>query len=91
MGAAIRGTSMNTVTVEAPMAADLTRSGELVAIRDAAGTVIGFFAPAKAEYAREYAEGAARTYSIWGAEGPPRHLNTPGELIAYLEAREKSK
>jgi hypothetical protein len=80
---------MTTVTVDGVQAEAMVKTGELVEIRDAAGTVIGFFAPLKLEYARDYAETAARAYSVWGPEGMPRHLTTPAEVIAYLEAREK--
>ena len=79
---------MTTVTVETPMAADLTRTGELVEIRDASGTVIGFFAPFKMEYAQEYAEMAARAYAAHREGCRPL---TTAEVTAYLESLEKSQ
>jgi hypothetical protein len=81
---------MTTVTVDGAQAEAMVKTGELVEIRDGSGAVIGFFAPVKQEYAREYAEMAARAASVWGPEGMPRHLTTPDEVIAYLEAREKA-
>lgn len=82
-------TTMPTVTVDPAQAEAMVKTGELVEVRDAAGAVLGFFAPLKMEYATEYAEMAARTYSVWGAAGTPRELRTPADVIAHLEAREK--
>lgn len=81
---------MTTVTVNPAQAEALKVTGELVQICDETGAVLGFFAPLKMEYVKEYAEMAARSYSLWGPGGMPRHLTTPAEVIAYLEAREKA-
>jgi hypothetical protein len=64
-----------------------TESG-VVAITDAAGTVIGYFAPVKQEYAEHYAEAAARA-SVAYAEG--RRPKTTAEVIRDLEALESKK
>lgn len=53
---------MNAVTVDTPLAADLTRSGELVEIRDANGQTIGFFAPIGIAHSPQYAAAAAHFY-----------------------------
>ncbi len=82
---------MTTIALDDKTVAALTKEKELVAMTDSAGTVIGFFAPVKQEYAEQYAEGAARAFSVWGSEGMPKHLTTPAEVIAYLEERESRR
>jgi hypothetical protein len=82
---------MTTVTVDKAQAETMVQTGELVEVRDPAGEVIGFFAPVKMEYVKDYAEMAARTYSVWGAEGPPKRSMTAAEVLAHLEEREKNK
>lgn len=81
---------MTSVIVDKDQAEAMVKTGELVEVRNQAGEVIGFFAPVKTEYAKEYSEAAARYYSTWGPGGMPRHLKTPEEVFAYLEAREKA-
>jgi hypothetical protein len=82
---------MTSVTVDKTQAEALVKTGELVEIRDASGTVLGFFAPVKQEYAEQYAEMAAHAFSVWGPEGRPKHLTTSADVIAYLQERESKK
>jgi hypothetical protein len=62
-----------------------TDSG-VVAITDAAGNIVGFYAPVKQEYAEQYAEMAARA-SVAYTEG--RRPLTTAEVIKRLESLEK--
>jgi hypothetical protein len=63
----------------------------LVEVRDAQGTIIGFFAPASIEHASEYARAAAQFY-------PRRQLSsqssgrtyTTQEVLDYLDSLESS-
>jgi len=77
---------MTAVTVNDTQAKTMLQSGELVEVRDETGTVIGFFAPVKLEYVKEYAETAARAYSVWGSNGPPNRSMTTAEVITHLES-----
>jgi hypothetical protein len=70
------------------LAALATTESGVIAITDAAGNVVGFFAPVKQEYAEQYAEMAARVRSVWGEAGPPRHPLTTAEVIERLNALE---
>ncbi|MBY0512731.1 MAG: hypothetical protein K2P78_02325 [Gemmataceae bacterium] len=79
---------MTLIPVDDKTLAALTGPNELLAVTDAAGKVVGFFAPVTVEHVKEYVDAAAKMYSVWGAEGMPRHLTTPAEVIAHLEARE---
>lgn len=67
-----------------------TESG-VVAVTDAAGNVVGFYAPVKQEYAEEYAQMAARAHSVWGEIGPPPGPLTTPEVIERMKLLEKSK
>ena len=60
----------------------------VVAVTDAAGKVVGYYAPVKQEYADQYAEMAARVQSVWGPEGPPRGPLTTAEVIERLKTLE---
>ena len=80
---------MTTIPLDDMTVAALTKEKELVAMTDATGKVIGFFAPVKQEYADQYAEMAARAHSIWGPDGPPRRSMTTAEVIELLESLEK--
>ena len=71
---------MTTIKLDDNTLASLANPNELVAVTDAAGNVIGFFAPYKMEYAAQYAELAAKAYA---AKGRPK---TTAEVIADLEA-----
>lgn len=78
---------MTTIALDATAVGALagTESG-VVAITDAAGTVIGYFAPVKQEYAEHYAELAARASSVWGTIGPPNRPLTTAEVLARMQA-----
>lgn len=80
---------MTTVTVNPAQAEALKVTGELVQICDETGAVLGFFAPLKMEYVKEYAEMAARSYSLWGPDGPPRRSMTTDEVLAHLQSLER--
>jgi hypothetical protein len=71
---------MTTIQLDDKTLASLANPNELVAVTDAAGNVVGFFAPIKKEYAEQYAELAAKAYA---AKGRPK---TTAEVIADLEA-----
>jgi len=74
---------MTTVQVDEKTRAALDGADPLVAVSDATGAVIGFFAPVRQEYADQYAEVAARAYAAQRAGGRP--LTTP-EVVAHLES-----
>ena len=76
---------MTTIPVDDKTVASLMASNELVAVADAAGNVIGFFAPVKKEYADQYAELAAKAYAAKG------RAKTTAEVIADLEALGEKK
>lgn len=82
---------MTTIPLDEKTTSALTESRELLAVTDPSGKVIGFFAPVKREYAEQYAEMAARIYSVWGSDGPPRRSMTTAEVIAHLESLEKKQ
>jgi hypothetical protein len=65
----------------------VTESG-VAAVTDAAGNVVGFFAPVRQEYAEQYVEMAARARSVWGDAGPPRRPMTTAEVIERLNSLE---
>jgi hypothetical protein len=67
-----------------------TESG-VAAVTDAAGNIVGFYAPVKQEYADQYAEMAARTASVWGEIGPPPGPLTTAEVIERMKLLEKQK
>jgi hypothetical protein len=67
-----------------------TESG-VVAVTDAAGNIVGFFAPVKQEYADQYAQMAARAASVWGEIGPPPGPLTTAEVIERMKLLEKQK
>ena len=73
---------MTTIPVDAKTGASLIESNGLVAVADAAGNVIGFFAPVKKEYADQYAELAAKAFAA--KQGP----KSTAEVIADLKALE---
>ena len=77
---------MTTVKLDETTLAALVEGGKLVEVSDAAGNVVGFFAPVKQEYADQYAEMAARVYSVWGSDGPPQRSMTTAEVVARLES-----
>ena len=63
----------------------------VVAVTDAAGNVVGFYAPVKQEYAEEYARAAARAATVWGELGPPTRPLTTAEFLERLKLLEKTK
>jgi hypothetical protein len=79
---------MTSVAVTQDQAEAMVQTGELVEVRDHAGTAIGFFAPFRMEYAEEYAEMAARAYAAY-RDG--RRPLTTAEVIAHLESLEKTQ
>lgn len=60
----------------------------VVAVTDASGAVIGFFAPVKQEYAEQYAEMAARA-SVAYKDG--RRPMTTAEVTEHLKSLEPAK
>jgi hypothetical protein len=74
---------MTTIRMDGAALAALATTETVVAVTDAAGTVVGYFAPVKQEYAEHYAEAAARA-SVAYRDGA-RPLTT-AELAAKLEA-----
>jgi hypothetical protein len=70
------------------LAALATTESGVVAVTDASGNVVGFYAPVKQEYAEHYAELAARA-SVAYSEG--RRPLTTAEVIKHLESREKKQ
>lgn len=84
---------MTTVTVNQAQAETMVKTGELVEVRDPAGAVIGFFAPVKLEYAKDYAEAAARAQSIWGRPDgrPAKQWYTGEEVAAHLRSLEEKQ
>ena len=73
------------------LAALATTESGVVAVTDAAGTIVGFYAPVKQEYAEQYAAAAARAASIWGEVGPPPGPLTSAEVIERLKLLGKAK
>lgn len=73
------------------LAALATTESGVVAITDAAGNIIGFYAPVKQEYAEQYAQMAARAASVWGEAGPPTGPLTTAEVIERMKLLEKAK
>lgn len=74
------------MTLDDMTLAALSGGDNLVAVRNGAGEVVGFFAPVRQEYAEEYARTAAKAYSVRG-ERPRKPMTTP-EVAAYLESLE---
>lgn len=73
---------MTTIRMDGEALAALATTETVVAVTDAAGNVVGYFAPVKQEYAEHYAELAARAH----ASAPHRRPLTTAELLAKLEA-----
>lgn len=70
------------------LAALATTESGVVAVTDATGNIVGFYAPVKQEYADQYAEMAARA-SVAYSEG--RRPLTTAETIKYLESLGKKQ
>jgi hypothetical protein len=82
---------MTTVPLDSNVIAALVESKRLVAISDAAGQVVGFFAPVELEHAPQYAAGAAQLYPHKDAhkatDDGKRY--TTAEVLQHLESLEK--
>ena len=80
---------MQSVTADAPMKAALGQVKELAVVRDADGTVLGFFAPVALEHAARYAEAAASIdptlHKRQAKDGPTR---TTAEVLEHLKSLE---
>lgn len=76
---------MTSVTLDEKAIEALKVESGVVAVTDAAGNVVGFYAPVKQEYAEQYAEMAARA-SVGYANGR-RAMTTP-EVVAWLNTLE---
>ena len=80
---------MTTVTLDEKAITALNGGDNLVAIQNAAGETVGFYAPVRQEYADEYALVAAKSFSARGGQ-PRKPLTTP-EVIAHLESLERGR
>ena len=82
---------MTTVPLDNSVIAALVESKRLVAVSDAAGRVVGFFAPVEHPHAPQYAAGAAQLYPHKDAhkatEDGKRY--TTAEVHQYLESLER--
>jgi hypothetical protein len=79
---------MEKIALDEPTLAALTASNGLVAVTDATGKILGFFAPVTMKHAEEYADLAARA-SVAYSEG--RRPKTTAELARDLEALGKTQ
>lgn len=77
---------MTSVTVDEKLAGSLVASGSLVEVKDAAGTVIGFFAPVTMELADKYAQAAGRYYPIKDLPKPVGKAYTTAEVLEHLRS-----
>jgi hypothetical protein len=73
---------MTTIPVDAKTGARLVETSGLIAVADAVGNVIGFFAPVTMDHADQYADLAAKAFAA--KQGP----KSTAEVIADLRALE---
>jgi hypothetical protein len=80
--------TMTTIPLDDKTVAALSKEKELVAMTDAAGVVIGFFAPIGIEHAPQYAAAGAHFYPD---KDKPRNgpWYTTEEVISHLKSLEK--
>jgi hypothetical protein len=84
--------TMTKITLdEKALAALAPTENGVVAITDAAGNIVGFYAPVKQEYADQYAAAAARAASVWGEVGPPPGALPTAEVVKRLQSLEKTQ
>jgi hypothetical protein len=81
---------MTTIPLDDKTIAALVDSKKLVAVRDATGRVIGFFAPVCIEHAPQYASGAAQLYPHKDAHKADDNGKryTTAEVLAHLKSLE---
>lgn len=79
------------LTADEAMVTVLRQANELAEIRDASGTVIGFFAPVAMERARLYAQAAAAVdpTEIQRRRQASYKTHTTQEVLAHLDSLEK--
>jgi hypothetical protein len=81
---------MVSVSVDEKLAGSLACGGELVAVKDPAGKVIGFFAPISMELADQYVAMASRYYPIKDMPklNPNGKAYTTAEVLEHLKSLE---
>jgi hypothetical protein len=79
---------MTTVKLDDTTAARFAGVTDLAEVTDAAGRVVGFFAPVEVADAAAYAEAAARAalFRKVLAEHPPRPSATTAEVLEHLKS-----
>jgi hypothetical protein len=81
--------TMISVAVDEKLANSLTAPATLVEVRDAAGRVIGFFAPVTMELAEKYASAAGQLYPVKpGSVSAMRRPKTTAEVLEHLRTLE---
>ena len=84
---------MTTISLDGKTLATLVETKRLVAVSDAAGRVVGFFAPVGMELAPQYAAGAAQIYPRKDAhkanDNGKRY--TTAEVLEHLKSLEKGQ
>jgi hypothetical protein len=81
---------MQSIVADDAMKAKLAQANTLVEVRDAKGTVIGFFAPVSLEHAARYAQAAASTQPLSHNRGSKDGSSrTTGEVLDHLKTLEQ--
>jgi hypothetical protein len=82
---------MQTVTVDGPVAEELSKAEALVEVRDAAGKMLGFFAAVKMDQAAEYAQAAAGVdpWALLRARQGPLNSRSTAEVLEHLRSLER--
>jgi hypothetical protein len=82
---------MQSVTVDVPVAEEMSKAEALVEVRDASGKVLGFFAAVKMDQAAEYAQAAAGVdpWALLRARREPENGRSTAEVLEHLKSLER--